>query len=80
MISEWDEYFKTRKINPGLPFIYSYDFATPLNYDNYIEDWNKKVEQENPMQLPYIQYATNKMAMDYVIDNKKTEFDVLLGE
>lgn len=80
MISEWDEYFRTRKINPGLPFIYSYDFATPLNYDNYIEDWNKKVDQDNPMQLPYIQYATNKMAMDYVIDNKKSEFDVLLGE
>lgn len=80
MLDSWDNYFKERKINPGLPFIYSYDFATPLNYDSYIKEWNEYVEGGNERGLPYIQYATNKMAMDYVADNKKTEFDKLLGE
>lgn len=80
MLDSWDEYFRVRNIRPGLPFIYSYDFATPLNYDEYIKEWNRNVDSANVLQLPYIQYATNKMVMDYVSAGKKTDFDVLSGE
>lgn len=79
MLQDWDEYFRDRNILPGLPFIYSYDFSTPLNYDDYISSWNADVADGNS-KLPYIHYATNKMVMDYVSQSKKTHFDELHGE
>lgn len=80
MLDSWDGYFRDRKILPGLPFIYSYDFSTPLDYDDYIKDWNDGVSAGNNDSLPYIHYATNRMAMDYVSQGKKTEFEELMGE
>lgn len=80
MLDNWNHYFRSRNINPGFPYIYSFDFSKPLNYDTYIENWNNQVKQQNERELPYIQYGTNIMAMDYIINNKQTKFDELYGE
>lgn len=79
-LNQWSDYFKERNISAGFPYIYSYDFSTPLNYDSYFENWNERVKRNNDKGLPYIQYATSIMAMDYVINNKQTKFDELQGE
>lgn len=80
MLNNWESYFKKRDISPGFAYIYSYDFSTPLNYDAYIEEWNNSVRKNNERGLPYIQYATNEMAMDYLTKNPQTKFDKLQGE
>lgn len=80
LLNNWEGYFKQRDILPGFAYIYSYDFSKPLNYDKYIEDWNSTVRKSNVRGLPYIQYGTNEMAMDYVTQNSKTKFDKLQGE
>ena len=80
MLAQWGGYFSTRNIAPGFPFIHSYDFATPLDYDDYIDEWNREVAETDSAGRPYMQYATSTMAMDYVSGNPETHFDELIGE
>lgn len=80
MLSEWQPYFKQRNIVPGFLYLYSYDFSTPLNYDNYIEEWNNEVRSNNTCHLPFIQYETATQALDFVSRDPQTRFDKLTGE
>ncbi|MDR3261158.1 MAG: glycosyl hydrolase-related protein [Tannerella sp.] len=79
-LSKWETYYKQRKISPHYLFIYSEDFSKPLDWDKYVEDWNKEVHGANKKGLPEIQYSTSDRFMDVIARNKKSTFDGLLGE
>jgi alpha-mannosidase len=79
-LHEWDTYYRERNIPPKRLILYSFDFSEPLNWDTYMENWNKEVRGGNEKGLPYISYTTATKAMDSLSGNKGIEFDRLLGE
>ena len=79
-LNEWSKYYSDRKINPELLYLSSFDFSTPLDWDDYMTTWNTGVKQGNLRGLPTIQYATSDKAFKAVIDSKKANFDKLTGE
>ncbi len=76
MLSEWNEYFKKRKLNPEFPFLYSHDFATPPDYDAFFKDWNSKSATLN---RPLIKYATGTEMIE-AIAKGNPDFDKITGE
>ncbi|HUX94943.1 MAG TPA: glycosyl hydrolase-related protein [Bacteroidales bacterium] len=76
MLFEWNNYFKTRKLNPEFPFIYSHDFATPPDYDAFFNDWNKKSVS---LGKPAIKYATGTEYLEAVSKGNQ-DFDIIEGE
>ncbi len=79
-LDDWVPYFKTRKINPDFMYLYSFDFSTPINFDSFFEAWNKEAKGANKKGLPFIQYSTGTMAMDYISSSKNAKFDEIMGE
>ena len=79
LLHSWTDYFKKNKIAPQYPFLYSYDFALPVNWDNYMKTWNDQVKNGDSQNLPLIQYATSTMAMN-AIATKGGNFTELMGE
>lgn len=77
MLNDWSEYYQARKMSPEFIFLNSFDFSLPVNYDTYMEDWNRQKDSKG---LPRIRYATGTKAMDLLAGNKKTRFDELQGE
>ncbi|MBI5009480.1 MAG: alpha-mannosidase, partial [Bacteroidia bacterium] len=76
MLSEWNSYFRERKLNPEFPFIYSHDFATPPDYDAFFNDWNKKSVS---LGKPSIKYATGTEFLK-AASKGEPNFDVIEGE
>ncbi len=76
MLSEWNSYFRERKLNPEFPFIYSHDFATPPDYDAFFSDWNKKT---NSLGKPAIKYATGTEFLQ-AASKGEPGIDVIEGE
>lgn len=76
MLTEWNDYFRKRKIKPEFPFLYSHDFATPPDYDAFFSDWNSK---SPALQRPSIKYATATEWMEGVVKGKPL-FDRIAGE
>lgn len=80
LLSSWTEYFKDKKITAQYPFLYSYDFALPVNWDSYMHKWNEQVKNGNPNNLPTIQYSTSTMAMKSIIEKDEANFVEITGE
>jgi alpha-mannosidase len=80
LLVSWNDYFKTRKMAPHFPFIYSYDFAVPINYDAFIRQWNEDVRSGSKVDFPSIQYSTGTMAFDEIAKKKDAMIDRLCGE
>jgi alpha-mannosidase len=76
MLTEWNDYFKKRKIVPEFPFLYSHDFATPPDYDAFFSDWNSK---SPGLKRPSIKYATATEWIEAAVKGKP-EFDKITGE
>ena len=74
IMTEWNDYYKKRKIKPELQFLYSHDFATPPDYDAFFNDWNSK---SGKLGKPSINYATATEWFDAVTKGKP-EFDKIL--
>jgi alpha-mannosidase len=79
-LNEWEDYYRTRHIPPERLILYSFDFSEPLDWDNYMEEWNRDVSGANEKGLPYISYFTATRAMDAITKSKEAKFDELLGE
>jgi alpha-mannosidase len=77
-ISQFNDYYKRRKLNPNFIFIYSTDFARPLNYDNYFHVWNEKVNKKEST-LPEISYATGTEALK-AASSGNGKLDSIMGE
>jgi alpha-mannosidase len=75
-LGDWNTYFKTRKINPEFPFLYSHDFATPPDYDAFFKDWNSKSAL---LKRPAIKYSTATEWMDEATKGRPN-FDKISGE
>ena len=80
LLNHWSDYYQSRKINPDFLFLYSFDFSTPIDWDDYMAAWNKEVKQDNPRGLPVIQYATSVTALKAVAESKAAKIDQLTGE
>ena len=80
MLDKWSDYYASRKINPDFLFLYSFDFSTPIDWDDYMTRWNKEVRDDNRRGLPLIQYATSVTALKAVAESKPAMFDKLTGE
>ena len=80
LLNSWSDYYTSRKINPDYLYLYSFDFSTPIDWDEYIIKWNREVKQDNRRGLPFIQYATSVTALKAVAENKPAIFDKLMGE
>jgi len=80
LLASWTNTFKEKKIAPQYPFLYSYDFALPVNWDVYMKKWNDEVKGDNLKNLPAIQYSTATMAMDAIMKNGDTKFTEIVGE
>jgi alpha-mannosidase len=80
LLNYWSDYYQSRKINPDFLFLYSFDFSTPIDWDDYMTTWNKEVKQNNPRGLPVIQYATSVTALKAVAASKSANIDQLTGE
>lgn len=80
LLASWTDSFKEKNIAPQYPFLYSYDFALPINWDDYMKKWNDEVKGDNPKNLPLIQYSTATMAMDAVVKNGDAKFTEIIGE
>jgi alpha-mannosidase len=76
MLTEWNSYFKKRKIIQEFPLLYSTDFATPPDYDTFFKDWNSK---SSSLKRPSINYATGTEWMDAVTKGNPV-FDRIEGE
>jgi len=76
LLADWNDYFKKRRIEPELPFLYSHDFATPPDYDAFFNDWNSKAAS---LKRPSIKYSTATEWMDAVTKGKPN-FDKIMGE
>ncbi|MDR0748953.1 MAG: glycosyl hydrolase-related protein [Tannerellaceae bacterium] len=79
-LDEFDGYYRQRNIPPVRLVLYSFDFSKPVDWDNYMEDWNNEAKGANPRGLPYIMYSTSTRAMDEIAASKDVRFDELLGE
>ena len=80
LLNQWSKYYADRKINPEFLYLYSFDFSTPLDWDDYMTIWNRDVRQDNPRGLPSIQYATSNKVLEAVTASKGAAFDKLTGE
>jgi alpha-mannosidase len=76
MLTQWNDYFRQRKIEPELQFLYSHDFATPPDYDAFFKDWNSKSVTLNK---PSIKYSTATEWFDAVTKGNPL-FDKITGE
>jgi alpha-mannosidase len=76
IMTEWNDYYKKRKIKPEVQFLYSHDFATPPDYDAFFNDWNSKSQKQGK---PTINYATATEWFNAVSKGKPV-FDKILGE
>ena len=75
LLTEWNDYYKKRKINPEFPFLYSHDFATPPDYDAFFNDWNSKSAK---LGKPTINYSTATEWFDAVTKGDPS-FDKIHG-
>jgi alpha-mannosidase len=80
-LREFDGYYRQRNIPPVRLALYSFDFSKPVNWDKYMEEWNREVVEGNPRGLPTIGYSTATRVMDEVVARgEATRFDRLQGE
>lgn len=77
MLNNWDSYYKERNLSSNFIYISSHDFSTPLNYDSYFKDWNKKVET-GQSKLPSIKYSTGATSIEAAIRTGNP--DSIMGE
>lgn len=80
VLGTWNDYFKKRGIAPHFPFLYSFDFSVPINYDSFFEQWNNDVKTGKKKDFPTIQYSTGTVALDALANKKGSKFDELCGE
>ena len=80
VLDSWSKYYADRRIDPAFLFLYSFDFSTPLDWDDYMTAWNTAVRQDNRRGLPIIQYGTTDMVFDAVAESKSASIDKLAGE
>ncbi|MCP4311981.1 MAG: hypothetical protein GY790_12015 [Bacteroidetes bacterium] len=76
MLVDWNDYFKQYRIAPELPFVYSFDFATPPDFDTFFRDWNDK---SGILKKPLINYATGDEWAEAVLEGKQL-FPEIRGE
>ncbi|MBW1814028.1 MAG: hypothetical protein JRJ39_10280 [Deltaproteobacteria bacterium] len=76
MLLDWTDYFRNHQITPEFPFIYSFDFATPPDYDGFFKNWNSKSEERG---MPMINYATGDEWAESVIKGQ-SQFAEIAGE
>ena len=74
----WNDYYKKRNLSPDLIYIHSHDFSEPLNYDQYFDKWNTRVQQHQS-HLPFIHYATGAEALE-AASGGKGKIDSIQGE
>jgi alpha-mannosidase len=80
-LNEFEAYYRQRNIPPVRLVLYSFDFSKPVDWDQYMEEWNREVQDGgNPRNLPLIQYSTSTRVMDELVANRATKFDELRGE
>ena len=80
ILNDWSKYYADRKINPDFFYLYSFDFSTPLDWDEYLASWNEDVRQGNQRGLPAIQYAASPTVLKAITTSKDAKFDRLTGE
>jgi len=76
MLVDWNDYYKQYRIAPELPFVYSFDFATPPDFDSFFRDWNDK---SGKLKRPLIKYATGDEWAEAVLEGKQL-FPEIRGE
>jgi alpha-mannosidase len=76
IMTEWNDYYKKRKLNPELEFLYSHDFATPPDYDAFFRDWNSKAAS---LGKPAINYSTSTEFFD-ALTKGNPAFEKIQGE
>ena len=80
LLNNWSKYYAERKINPEFLYLSSHDMSTPIDWDNYMADWNTSVRQNNERGLPLMQYAITATAFKSVTESRDAKFDRLSGE
>jgi alpha-mannosidase len=73
--NSWNNYFKTCKIAPNLPFYFSLDWSKPNEFKSLFELWNKTAKNE---QLPVLGFSTGSAAIKALDGN--SNFEELKGE
>ena len=74
-LNVWNNYFKTNKINPYLPFYFSLDWSKPNEFKSLFNLWNASSKKEN---LPDLSFSTGTQALK-MLDNN-ANFEKLNGE
>ena len=74
-INPWNNYFKTNKIEPNLPFYFSMDWSKPNELKSVFELWKKTMNKD---QLPILDFSTGTAAIKALGD--KAKFEELRGE
>ena len=74
-LNAWDNYFKTNKINPYLPFYFSLDWSKPNEFKSLIKMWNESSTKEG---LPVLTFSTGTQALKSLDTN--ANFEKLNGE
>ncbi len=76
ILTEWNDYYMKRNINPEVQFLYSHDFATPPDYDAFFKEWNFSAARRK---MPEIGYATAEEWFNEVTKGDPV-FDRIEGE
>ncbi len=74
-LNRWDEYFKSNKIDPSLPFYFSLDWSKPNEFKSLLTMWNNSSKKEK---LPALGFSTGGQALKSIDNNAK--FEILNGE
>ena len=74
-LNAWNNYFKTNKINPYLPFYFSLDWSKPNEFKSLITMWNESSQKEG---LPVLSFSTGTQALKSLDTN--ANFEKLNGE
>jgi alpha-mannosidase len=74
-MNSWNEYYKTSKIIPDLPFYFSSDWSKPNEFKSLFTMWNNSSKKEN---LPFLNFSTGAQALKEIDNNAK--FETIKGE
>lgn len=77
-IANWNDYYKQRSLSPDFIYISSQDFSQPLNYDNYFEAWNTRINNKQS-DFPFINYSTGTEAVK-AASKGVGKIDSIMGE
>jgi alpha-mannosidase len=75
-LSDWDEDYKKRGVQPHFAYMWSYDYIPPKNFDPMIADWKKMREGED---APELIYSTPERFLDEVTQGDP-DLDEYFGE